>query len=124
MRRRARLVCQTSFILRHQLRSLPRLLFTAAQAHTLDPTPFSASLCYEDLGITRKARQPAPLTQLKHRQSRFTTMGATSNVLLIIIGIFLPPVSVFLMTGCSCDLLINICLTVLGYFPGHIHCFW
>lgn len=25
------------------------------------------------------------------------------------------------MTGCSCDLLINIALTLLGYIPGHLH---
>lgn len=77
-------------------------------------------------------------------------MGATSNVLLIIvretatrvgmtssndtvtwtktrglrppaqIAIFLPPVSVFLQTGCSCDLLINVCLTILAFIPGHV----
>ncbi|KAF8229774.1 hypothetical protein L208DRAFT_1401491 [Tricholoma matsutake] len=29
-----------------------------------------------------------------------------------------------MVTGCSCDLLINICLTILGYIPGHIHAFW
>lgn len=27
-------------------------------------------------------------------------------------------------TGCSCDLLINIALTLLGYIPGHLHCFY
>jgi len=32
-----------------------------------------------------------------------------------------PPVGVFLVAGCGADLLINILLTVLGYFPGHIH---
>jgi len=51
-------------------------------------------------------------------------MGATSNVILILIAILLPPLSVFLQTGCSCDLLINFCLTLLGYIPGHIHAFW
>jgi len=29
-----------------------------------------------------------------------------------------------MITGCGCDLLINILLTVLGYIPGHIHAFW
>lgn len=28
------------------------------------------------------------------------------------------------MAGCGADLLINICLTILGYFPGHIHAFY
>ena len=34
--------------------------------------------------------------------------------------IFLPFVSVFLKTGCSADLLINICLDILGWIPGVI----
>ncbi|KAF2651267.1 hypothetical protein K491DRAFT_550072, partial [Lophiostoma macrostomum CBS 122681] len=35
-----------------------------------------------------------------------------------------PPVGVFLISGCGADLLINILLTILGYFPGHIHAFY
>lgn len=29
-----------------------------------------------------------------------------------------------MVAGCGADVLINICLTVLGYFPGHIHAFY
>ncbi|KAJ7484672.1 hypothetical protein FB451DRAFT_1233119 [Mycena latifolia] len=65
-----------------------------------------------------------------------------SDVLLIFVAILFPPAgssvrpillhSFFtglnscrrFITGCSCDLLINILLTVLGYIPGHIHAFW
>ncbi|GJE86423.1 YqaE/Pmp3 family membrane protein [Phanerochaete sordida] len=47
-----------------------------------------------------------------------------SDVLLIIVAILFPPAAAAFITGCSCDLLINICLTVLGYFPGHLHAFW
>ncbi|KAJ4988595.1 plasma membrane proteolipid 3 [Stagonosporopsis vannaccii] len=46
------------------------------------------------------------------------------TILLILITIFLPPVGVFLVAGCGADLLINILLTILGYFPGHIHAFY
>lgn len=35
-----------------------------------------------------------------------------------------PPVGVFMIAGCGADLLINVCLTILGYFPGHIHAFY
>lgn len=35
-----------------------------------------------------------------------------------------PPVGVYCVAGCGADLLINICLTLLGYFPGHIHAFY
>lgn len=29
-----------------------------------------------------------------------------------------------MQTGCSCDLFINIALTLLGYLPGHLHSFY
>lgn len=35
-----------------------------------------------------------------------------------------PPIGVAMIAGCGADLLINICLTILGYFPGHIHAFY
>jgi len=35
-----------------------------------------------------------------------------------------PPVAVAIIAGCGADLVINICLTLLGYFPGHIHAFY
>ncbi|KAL1744281.1 hypothetical protein HDZ31DRAFT_39081 [Schizophyllum fasciatum] len=47
-----------------------------------------------------------------------------SDVLLIIVAILFPPAAAAFITGCSCDLLINILLTVLGYIPGHLHAFW
>ncbi|KIJ35275.1 hypothetical protein M422DRAFT_180963 [Sphaerobolus stellatus SS14] len=47
-----------------------------------------------------------------------------SDILLILVAILFPPAAAFIITGCSCDLLINILLTVLGYIPGHIHAFW
>ncbi|KAI9330804.1 hypothetical protein BD770DRAFT_403733 [Pilaira anomala] len=43
---------------------------------------------------------------------------------LILITILCPPVGVFLLFGCGAELCINICLTVLGYLPGHIHAFY
>jgi len=47
-----------------------------------------------------------------------------SDVCLILVAILFPPAAVAFVAGCSCDLLINILLTILGYFPGHIHAFW
>lgn len=44
-----------------------------------------------------------------------------SDIVKIILAIFLPPVGVFLERGCGADLLINILLTILGYIPGIIH---
>ncbi|KAF1991260.1 UPF0057-domain-containing protein [Aulographum hederae CBS 113979] len=47
-----------------------------------------------------------------------------SAIILIIITIFIPPIGVWMVAGCGADLLINIALTILGYFPGHIHAFY
>ncbi|KDR68445.1 hypothetical protein GALMADRAFT_231411 [Galerina marginata CBS 339.88] len=51
-------------------------------------------------------------------------MVKSSDVILILVAILFPPAAAGIITGCSCDLLINIALTVLGYIPGHIHAFW
>jgi uncharacterized membrane protein YqaE (UPF0057 family) len=42
----------------------------------------------------------------------------------VILAIVLPPVSVFLTTGVSSALFINIILTLIGYVPGIIHALW
>ncbi|KAJ9617116.1 hypothetical protein H2200_000837 [Cladophialophora chaetospira] len=45
-------------------------------------------------------------------------------LLIVLITILIPPVGVFMVAGCGADLFINICLTLLGYIPGHIHAFY
>ncbi|KAL6237560.1 hypothetical protein BDW75DRAFT_238171 [Aspergillus navahoensis] len=50
--------------------------------------------------------------------------GPASMLCLIILTIFVPPLGVFLISGCSVDFLINIMLTFLGYLPGHIHAYY
>ncbi|KAG8713601.1 hypothetical protein FRC09_018530 [Ceratobasidium sp. 395] len=69
-----------------------------------------------------------------------------SDIILILVTILFPPAAVAIMSGCSCDLLINIALFFLddvspslcqtakrenlillhrlGYIPGHIHAFY
>ncbi|OAA67021.1 putative protein family UPF0057 [Niveomyces insectorum RCEF 264] len=51
-------------------------------------------------------------------------MGAGSAVLVVLITILFPPLGVFAVAGCGADLLVNICLTILGVFPGHLHAFY
>ncbi|KAH7413672.1 hypothetical protein DE146DRAFT_638304 [Phaeosphaeria sp. MPI-PUGE-AT-0046c] len=46
------------------------------------------------------------------------------TIFLILVTIFIPPLGVFFVAGCSMDLLINILLTLLGYLPGHVHAFY
>ncbi len=46
------------------------------------------------------------------------------DIIRIICAIFLPPLGVFLQTGFSTQLAINILLTLLGYIPGIVHAIW
>lgn len=46
------------------------------------------------------------------------------DIIRIICAIFLPPLGVFLQTGISKQLAINILLTLFGYLPGIIHAVW
>ncbi|KAK7203777.1 hypothetical protein BZA70DRAFT_268706 [Myxozyma melibiosi] len=48
-------------------------------------------------------------------------MDPISSILVIIASLFLPPLGVAFISGCSVDFLINIGLTMLGYFPGLLH---
>ncbi|TLD15248.1 hypothetical protein PspLS_10675 [Pyricularia sp. CBS 133598] len=50
--------------------------------------------------------------------------SSTSDVLLYLLAILLPPVPVFLCRGCGADFLINIGLSILGWIPGTIHAWW
>jgi uncharacterized membrane protein YqaE (UPF0057 family) len=45
-------------------------------------------------------------------------------IALIILAVIFPPLAVLLDQGCHEDLLINILLTILGWFPGVIHAFY
>ncbi|MEA5618452.1 YqaE/Pmp3 family membrane protein [Cronbergia sp. UHCC 0137] len=46
------------------------------------------------------------------------------KILRFLLGIFLPPVGVFMTVGVSPALGINILLTLLGWLPGSIHAVW
>jgi uncharacterized membrane protein YqaE (UPF0057 family) len=46
------------------------------------------------------------------------------DIIRIICAIVLPPLGVFLQTGFSAQLAINILLTLLGYIPGIVHAIW
>ncbi|MGM3305171.1 YqaE/Pmp3 family membrane protein [Anabaena sp. WFMT] len=42
----------------------------------------------------------------------------------LLLGLFLPPVGVFMTVGVGPTLIINILLTLLGWLPGSIHALW
>ncbi|KAH7400141.1 hypothetical protein BKA64DRAFT_707827 [Cadophora sp. MPI-SDFR-AT-0126] len=50
--------------------------------------------------------------------------SSTSEMCLYFLAVFVPFVPVFIKTGCSCDLLINILLCCLGWIPGVIHAWY
>lgn len=50
--------------------------------------------------------------------------STVSTLLLVLITILVPPIGVLMVAGCGADFLINICLTLLGYIPGHLHAFY
>ena len=47
-----------------------------------------------------------------------------NQVILIILAILLPPVSVYWKRGFGKDLVINVVLCVILFFPGMIHAVW
>ena len=47
-----------------------------------------------------------------------------NKILLIILAILLPPVAVFMKKGPGKDLIINIVLCLLIFFPGIVHALW
>ncbi|KAF7194076.1 hypothetical protein HII31_04597 [Pseudocercospora fuligena] len=46
------------------------------------------------------------------------------GIILAIGAIFLPPVAVFIRTGCGSQLLLNILLCFLGWIPGILHAWY
>jgi len=47
-----------------------------------------------------------------------------NKLVLILLAIFLPPVAVAVTRGVGKDLLINILLCLLLFFPGMVHALW
>ena len=46
------------------------------------------------------------------------------KIIQLAASILLPPLGVFLVTGISSALIVNILLTLLGWIPGVIHALW
>ncbi|CCG84436.1 protein of unknown function [Taphrina deformans PYCC 5710] len=43
------------------------------------------------------------------------------SAIILLTTVFIPPLGVFLLLGCGSEVLIAICLTILGWFPGLIY---
>jgi uncharacterized membrane protein YqaE (UPF0057 family) len=46
------------------------------------------------------------------------------TILLIVLAIFLPPLTAFLVVGFGTHFWINLILTLLGWLPGTVHALW
>jgi len=51
-------------------------------------------------------------------------MSDGASCVLIFVAIIFPPAAAAFISGCGCDLLVNILLTLLGYLPGFLHALW
>jgi len=58
-----------------------------------------------------------------HRPPLFK-MGDGTRLCALLFALIFPPISVLMVRGCGCDLILNIILTLLAYIPGMIHAFW
>ncbi|KAF1827569.1 UPF0057-domain-containing protein [Dissoconium aciculare CBS 342.82] len=50
--------------------------------------------------------------------------SSSSDVLLYLLAVFVPPVPVALKAGCGADLIINIVFTLFAWIPGVVHAWW
>ncbi|CAG2182931.1 unnamed protein product, partial [Oppiella nova] len=48
-------------------------------------------------------------------------MGGCDTFCAVVCACLCPPLAVMISRGCGCDLVINVLLTLLGWFPGCIH---
>ncbi|KAG8875817.1 hypothetical protein FRB97_004705 [Tulasnella sp. 331] len=85
---------------------------------SLEDGPWRRRFAQEVAKLCKKHKDPPyPLrTHLPSPNPLLANMKG-SDILLVLIAIVLPPLAAFMITGCGCDLLINIIL-------GHIHAFW
>ncbi len=61
---------------------------------------------------------------MRSRVPAYAEFKNVNKLVLILIAIFLPPVAVALTRGFGKDLLINILLCLLLFFPGMVHALW
>ena len=61
---------------------------------------------------------------LNESVSTWRSSNIVNKLVMILLAIFLPPVAVALKRGFGKDLLINILLTLLVFFPGMVHALW
>ena len=56
--------------------------------------------------------------------SELTTPERGTDIVRILLAVFLPPLGVFLEVGLGLHFWLNVLLTVIGYVPGIVHALW
>jgi len=92
---------------------------------TTPPAPLNQKLSLPSILCTRPHRTILDFTNhLNFHQpsqpSPTIRMARGSDVLLVIVAIIFPPAAAAFITGCSCDLLINLLLTILVSRTGAV----
>jgi uncharacterized membrane protein YqaE (UPF0057 family) len=62
-----------------------------------------------------------PKTPWVHTYTQTPDMGGCDTCCAVVCACLCPPMAVIISRGCGCDLVINLLLTLLGWFPGCIH---
>lgn len=88
----------------------------------MNARPYSGLPAREDRSVKLMGRQTTRCRVSHTRNTR--SPGIVNRLVEILIAIFLPPVAVFLKRGVGKDLLINILLCLLLFFPGMVHALW
>lgn len=51
-------------------------------------------------------------------------MEVYKELILVIVSVFVPPLAVWLKRGLGRDVVVNVVLFVLGFFPALLHALW
>ena len=73
------------------------------------------------MAVTRKL---ATLREVFYNFQLVSLHGVFMDFWRVVFTIILPPLGVLLGKGLGWAFILNILLTILGYFPGLIHAFW
>merc|ERR1711939_151334 len=78
----------------------------------------NAQRLHDSTQYTASSRQAIPTMPPSRDESTVT------DLILVVICFFLPPVTAFITDGCGGQFCLNILLTLLGFIPGFIHGLW
>lgn len=89
---------------------------------SLDQTaPADAVLRGDAPEMTRPLAHPEPVTRDAEQRGEHHDI---TSLIIVLATVFLPPLGAFLLKGCGAEVVIAICLTILGWIPGIAYVLW